>query len=583
MKYFRKLSFASKLLSLFLITILVPMVLVMILIYHISKNTLEDKTNDYLKNIGNVTISKLEDSIKYVEDTGFFVAGNTTIQEMLIAELSGELSNAESYLSYNQVRDALEMHSVVKQEIQSIYLEAQSGRRYNFSKNANYFDFYTIGNDVEENSWILKDKALYYYRNISTYLGKEQLGRMAIQVDPEVFYHIIKDIDYSSSGEVYLLNQQREIVAGGTTYEMGQRLGQDFDALSIDKNIIYQGVLVNGESNTVYISQEISNGWRLLLSIPTQYYVNDIMELQSQIFFVIVSSAILIVLVIIYISKQVTRPILTLSKAMEEVGKGNLDVNCVIESGDEIGVLSQSFNQMVKDMKLLINSEYEQKVMKQGAEMKSLQMQINPHFLYNTLDTINWMARIHSLDDIGDITSSLGELMRYSLSKDEFVTIYEEVENLKNYVAIQDVRYGDKMTVEFQIANDVLECMIPKLLVQPILENAIIHGVEDKIEESIIIVSIFRQNQDLYVIVEDDGVGMNQEAIERILDENSKIQGEHTSIGVKNVNQRIKMVFGNECGMQIQSVLGDGTKITLRMKVHDGTEGEHHIEAPQFY
>ncbi|MFI3215140.1 MAG: histidine kinase, partial [Eubacteriales bacterium] len=298
----------------------------------------------------------------------------------------------------------------------------------------------------------------------------------------------------------------------------------------------------------------------------TKYYINDIIRVQQQTIIMLICSSIIIVLLIIYTANQVTRPIKKLSQAMMEIGQGNLDVSCTVETEDEIGILSQSFNQMVEDMKHLIKSEFEQKVMSQGAEMKSLQMQINPHFLYNTLDTINWMARMQGLDDVGDITSSLGELMRYSLSKNEFVSCKEEIENLRNYVSIQDVRYGDKMSVVFELEEGVGYYYIPKLLIQPILENAIVHGVEEKLEESIITVRIFTKGEELFVIVEDDGVGMDQQAIESLLYDHVQVKQGHTSIGVKNVNRRIKMVFGEECGIQIQSVLGAGTKITLRMK-----------------
>lgn len=568
-KKLRRISFTYKLLGLFLLTTFVPMLIVMLYISNVAQDTLEEKTNDYLENIANVTISKLEDSIEYVEETGFYIAGNQEIKSVLLLEQKGELTQTERYEYHKDVVTSLTAHGMVKQEINAIYIESVSGMRYNFSKADTYFDFEILGIEEYTSSgeWLSIEDEIFFARSIDTYQEEGQLAILSIEVEPSVFYGTIQDIDYSGSGEVYLINRDDQIVVSQDTTQTGEELDVVYKELEKIDNVIYTEVIKDDVLTTVYVSQEISNGWRLLLAIPTEYYVADVIEMQQNTMYILLISSIIIVLVIIAISRQVTRPIKQLSKAMEEVGQGNLEVNCVVESRDEVGVLSQSFNQMVKDMNHLIQSEYEQTMMKQDAEMRSLQMQINPHFLYNTLDTINWMARIHELDDIGDITSSLGELMRYSLSKRAFVTIGDEIDNLKHYVEIQDVRYGDKMSVQFHVEEEISHCFIPKLLIQPILENAIVHGVEDKLEESIIEIHIYHEGEELFVIVEDDGVGMDQHAIEMILSDDAESKQGHTSIGVKNVNRRIQMVFGKDYGMQVQSVLGAGTKITLRMKL----------------
>ncbi|MFI3214913.1 MAG: HAMP domain-containing protein, partial [Eubacteriales bacterium] len=408
MKKIKKMSFTYKLLVVFILVALVPVLIIMMLFYQMMANILQDKTNDYLRNISNVTISKLEDSIIYVEDTGFFVAGNEEIQDMLILEKNATLNQIEKYKQYQAIKQALAIHSVVKQEIISMFIESSKGSRYNYSKGNSYFDFSKLEmeNTFESGKWSVIDSKIYYYKSIHTYLEEGCLGKLAIEVEPMVFYEIIKDIDYSSSGEVYLINNDGIIIASKDAKATGQELESVYKNLEIKSDVIYPNVMIEESSYTVYVSEEISNGWSLLLSIPTKYYINDIIRVQQQTIIMLICSSIIIVLLIIYTANQVTRPIKKLSQAMMEIGQGNLDVSCTVETEDEIGILSQSFNQMVEDMKHLIQSEFEQKVMSQGAEMKSLQMQINPHFLYNTLDTINWMARMQGLDEVGDITSS---------------------------------------------------------------------------------------------------------------------------------------------------------------------------------
>lgn len=241
----------------------------------------------------------------------------------------------------------------------------------------------------------------------------------------------------------------------------------------------------------------------------------------------------------------------------------------------KIGRLSHTFNQMVMDMNSLVNTVYEQKVMKQEAQMKSLQMQINPHFLYNTLDTINWMARIRHVDEIGDMVAALSNMMRYSLEKKSFVRLGEEVKSLKDYIAIQNYRYRDKMVAEIEIDESLMSLYIPRLLIQPILENAIVHGIEEKLDKGHILVAARREDEELYIQIIDDGVGMTEETMSHILREDySMKKSGHTSIGVVNVNRRIQMIYGKDYGLLVQSVLGAGTKITIHIPAREEEQEE---------
>ncbi len=397
------------------------------------------------------------------------------------------------------------------------------------------------------------------------------LGTMLIDVQPTVFYDIVKDISYDAGSIVYILDQEGYIVSGQDTEMTGQPFS---DVLSVtDGGESFETIVMDGSRYVFYTGCEIANGWRLVLAVPESYFLSDIQNLQIRMALLLTVTCLLAVGLVVIAGKGITRPITSLSDAMKRFGQGDFEVRCEAVGEDEIAVLTNSFNQMVNDIRTLIDEAYEQEMMQQEIEMKSLQMQINPHFLYNTLDTINWIARMNGVDQIGDLTYSLGNLMRYSLSKRDFVTIDEELKNLRDYVEIQNVRYGDRMTVSYEADPELLDTYVPKLLLQPILENAIIHGVEDKIEPALIQIRVYHEADDLYMVVEDDGVGMSQEAIEGLLDlqpENSTkktIRRGHTSIGVNNVNRRIQKVFGPSCGLQIQSQLGSGTKVTLRMRI----------------
>jgi len=401
------------------------------------------------------------------------------------------------------------------------------------------------------------------------------LGYIALDVNAKSLYDIIADIDLTKSGRIFLVNEEGRILATESETLSGELLDEPYRNFLGENEAFYNNVRVGNTYYSVYNSGAISNGWYMVLAIPRDYYMRDITKLKNVIIPITLMTAFLTALLSILVSRGITRPIRFLSGAMENFGQGNFDINCQVDSEDEIGRLSHTFNQMVMDMNSLVNTVYEQKVMKQEAQMKSLQMQINPHFLYNTLDTINWMARIRHVDEIGDMVAALSNMMRYSLEKKSFVRLGEEVKSLKDYIAIQNYRYRDKMVAEIEIDESLMSLYIPRLLIQPILENAIVHGIEEKLDKGHILVAARRGDEDLYIQIIDDGVGMTEETMSHILREDySMKKSGHTSIGVVNVNRRIQMIYGKDYGLLVQSVLGAGTKITIHIPAREEEQEE---------
>lgn len=564
-RFYKRISFGNKLIIIFVITILLPLCVNTLLSYYHARRIIEDKTSDYLQSLASVTMSKVEMSVENVEDTAFFIAGNEKMQSMLRKTFSDNEREA-SYQQYKEANDLLSYYVLLSNEISSIYIQALDGRTFRYTKKNQAPPLEEL-QEVEE-QWKCLKGHIYLKRNLYQFSNQALLGSMVTEVEAPIFYNIVKDIFNMADSKAYIVDRDYNIIAGKERSLTGQVLDEEYfnseDALESGFHRTYIGE----RAYSVYTGEEIHNGWRLVLALPESYYMKDIRTLQYfTILLALITGAASIAL-IVFAGRSVTRPLKQLSTAMEDVGQGDFEVSLPVESEDEIGVLSRTFNQMVQDMGTLIDNVYKQEMMKQEVEMKSLQMQINPHFLYNTLDTINWIARMKGVNEVGDMTSALGNLMRYSLSKKDFVTIEEELRNLRDYIEIQNVRYGDKMSIEFEVQEQVEGYFIPKLLVQPILENAIVHGVEDKLEPSLIQIRIFREDEELYLVVEDDGVGMTQEAIESLvsMDYESHKKG-HTSIGVYNVNRRIQAVFGKGCGLQVQSQLGAGTKITLHLKI----------------
>ncbi|MCD7817921.1 MAG: sensor histidine kinase [Lachnospiraceae bacterium] len=561
-------SFSKKLILIYLAVILASVIGSSLLSFVFSASTMRERTYDYLKNLASVTMSKVELSVENVENTAFYISGNEQMQSLLYRNYD-EDDRISRYQQYDDVCNLLSYYVFLSQEIASIYINATDGQNYSYTKYNRVPPDEELWN--EEREWICTDGHIYLRREMYRFEDQILLGTMLIDVQPTVFYDIVKDISYDAGSIVYILDQEGYIVSGQDTEMTGQPFS---DVLPVtDGGESFATIAMDGSRYVFYTGCEIANDWRLVLAVPESYFLSDIQNLQIHMAFLLAVTCLLAVGLVVAAGKGITRPITSLSDAMKRFGQGDFEVRCEAVGEDEIAVLTNSFNQMVNDIRTLIDEAYEQEMMQQEIEMKSLQMQINPHFLYNTLDTINWIARMNGVDQIGDLTYSLGNLMRYSLSKRDFVMIDEELKNLRNYVEIQNVSYAHRMTVSYEADPELLDTYVPKLLLQPILENAIIHGVEDKIEPALIQIRVYHEADDLYMVVEDDGVGMSQEAIEGLLDlqpENSTkktIRREHTSIGVNNVNRRIQKVFGPSCGLQIQSQLGSGTKVTLRMRI----------------
>lgn len=270
-------------------------------------------------------------------------------------------------------------------------------------------------------------------------------------------------------------------------------------------------------------------------------------------------------------SASITRPISTLSKLMKKAQTGDMTVRFVNHYKGEIGQLGDSFNAMVEKINELLGVVYKEQKNKREAELKILHEQIKPHFLYNTLDTIQWMAKQYHAQDIVDLVLALSGFFRISLSQGkEFITLEQEVLMVKNYLDIQKVRYEDLFEYKTEIEEGLGNYMVLKICLQPLVENALYHGIKESDQgRGTIWIRAFSESEDSIILkVEDDGTGMSQERIDQL---NSwlklKERGEEVkAYGTLNVNDRIKIAYGDEYGLHYEKRTGGGTVAVVRLK-----------------
>ncbi|MDD2972213.1 MAG: sensor histidine kinase [Lachnospiraceae bacterium] len=267
-----------------------------------------------------------------------------------------------------------------------------------------------------------------------------------------------------------------------------------------------------------------------------------------------------------FLGKKITDPIEELCRSTSEVARGNFAVQVHVESGDELETLAESFNSMVGEISDLVEDIKVEQNNLRATELKLLQAQINPHFLYNTLDTIIWLSEDNQKEQVTSMVSSLSDFFRTTLSKGkDYITIQEEESHIKSYLEIQQFRYRDIMSYEIAFEEELLMNMILKLTLQPIVENALYHGIKNKRGLGKITVTGKKQGELIQFTVKDDGIGMNPQTLERL---RRIVKGEivddiQHGFGMANVQQRIELNYGIEYGIHIESTYGEGTVVTV--------------------
>jgi len=275
----------------------------------------------------------------------------------------------------------------------------------------------------------------------------------------------------------------------------------------------------------------------------------------------------LIVFLSYYIPQSITKPIRKLSEVTDQVAKGNLSVRSDVRSGAEVTMLNDSLNTMIDKIEALLEQVTKEQVSLRKAEFELLQSQINPHFLYNTLDTIVWLAESGEQKRVVSMVGSLSDFFRASLNQGkDIVSIKEELQHVRSYLEIQQIRYQDILQYEIDVPEELNGFMIPKITIQPLVENALYHGIKNKRGLGKIIITGVKEKEYFRLIIEDNGIGINKERLMQVRKEitNSRTEGKDI-YGLYNVNERIRLNFGEEYGITIESNYGEGTTVSVRL------------------
>lgn len=359
----------------------------------------------------------------------------------------------------------------------------------------------------------------------------------------EIIYHPKQKLIYSN---LYKENNKAAVV-----YEDGNRI-EKFD----------------GEERSVIVRTVGYTGWKIVSVTPVSQFSMNLVQMRFFFIIILAFSLILIILLNLILSAQIANPIKKLENSVKNLEKGGAQPESGIYIGgsQEVQHLGQAVQSMVEQRSRLMDDVVEEQEAKRKSELEALQSQINPHFLYNTLDSIVWMIESNRYEEATSMITDLASLFRISLSKGEnIISIDKEVQHARNYINIQKVRYKNKFDIKFDIDPEILQYSTMKLVLQPLLENAIYYGMESMDEEGRIVVRGYQRDNDICLSVEDNGLGMPETVTEKLLVEDNQLPKKGSGIGLLNVQRRIQIYFGKKYGLDIDSVLDEGTKVTINL------------------
>lgn len=329
------------------------------------------------------------------------------------------------------------------------------------------------------------------------------------------------------------------------------------------------------------------NGMQVMNLISEKIILNGVFQLLNPIIWSAAFGVLLSAAIAVLISGQISSNLKLLLKNIRRVSKGDFSKKIVPTSYDEIGMLAIEFNEMSAQIQQLLDTVTNEKILKKNSELKalqfeydSLQAKINPHFLYNTLESINSLAKLKGEPEIADSIYLLGNYLREAISsKKKYVLLEEEIQNIRNYVQIQQLSYGDKAETFFYADESLMETIVPKLILQPLVENAIVHGIEPKIGNGIIKITARCEGKDMLIEVWDDGVGFTEEQLKNSMENEGvsakKSSYEHTKVGLMAVHKRVRILYGEDYGITIKSAPDDGTCITIKLPIKFEDEVEN--------
>lgn len=550
----------KKILLSYILIIVIPLIMVAAITGNITSRYINEevkKTTFQTLNQANKNISKMLENMK---NAILYVSMNKELQYNL--SRNGGETPFQINREVTAIRNSILYPGIFNENYSSVEIFALHKNQYPMRLEQNDVMSSKV---VENKEWykktIQQNGRLYWYINDD--FGKQMISVsrlvfdiknfakpiavISVDMDMSKVASVVSDIHLGKTGKVYLVDDKGKLIYSEdksflyryTTKLYNSSAGSDF-------------VTINGNKIMVIYNTLPQNGWKLVGMVSMAELNEKAEMIRNFIYLTALLSLVIAALISLYFSYSISQPIIKLATKMKKVEKGNFNISVEENWGGEIGVLYSSFNYMIKRINELMHEVYLSKIKEKDAELKALQAQINPHFLYNTLDTVNWLAVKHNVPEISKIVNSLASILRYSINKGNDVTTVEnELKHVESYITIQKIRFKDKFEVSFNIDKRILHYKTIKLILQPLVENAIIHGIETYEGKGKILINGYLDDGKIVFEVINNGNPIDLDLVNKLLDSPAD---DKDSYGIQNVNERIKLYYGEEYGLYYQVI-----------------------------
>lgn len=593
MKLFNCKSIQTKLIISIIIFMVIPMTVLWFFISFNTENIIGKKVEDLTWS----TLEQMNANFQQVIDNMLAISNIVDMDQDFtkLLDVQEEKSTYEEYLRRQKVVDKLTSYLgvLLRYNCQIAFIDNNNVFYTTWNRSSDF----EINNDIINSDWykdtIKSNSKICWVINHKSYIpeekhkgkflftmsrlvkGERSFGRygvlvVSIYID-ELEYYLNQNVNSKKEGFL-IVNQAGDIVIktdffvkeGMTDLDWcfdkmkDQNVGSFIENFQNKKMLVQFKKLKSADLKTVYIT-------------PDSDINKEVRDLQGKNILINIALILAFILVTVFISYTISKPIKLLTRHMSKVREGNLDEQVSVNTRDEVGLLTENFNTMLKDLKGLMRQIQQKEKEKKEAHLAALQAQINPHFLFNTLNAIKWASYMNGVPNIGNKVAALGRLFEIVINKEsEFITIKEEMEYLDNYIVLMEFKHNQEITVEYHVSETIKTLYTLKFILQPIVENSIIHGLSEVMSGGKLAISAETEDQKVIFKIADNGKGMTEETIKALLQsETNYDRRRFTGIGISNVNERIKLNFGNEYGIEITSKVNLGTTVSVKIPILD--------------
>lgn len=596
----RHKSLGMKLVISFMGISMIPILLITMFSYYHILNIVNDNNKKLMKYNLSRTKTTLEISVESYQDILVQIYSDDDVVHLINKINRGEdLVVSKNHLrrilrAYLYAKDYIRDLSVITEDGTLVFYDSITGSitRSSWIPNLGINQKQLYNRYIDENKMFLMStseaKESLNERNFLFHLGhrivdynrrNENIGIIIMSVDEQMLHNICTGDGQDSVAYSFIVDQEGKLVSYKDKDLLGSTMinGEKDKKLQYQDFAIQQNIFDRDSVSIDYVHDDKLN-WDIV-NVSNQHEVLDEIKQQQGITFTIFSFSVAILIVIIaFLTRELTGSIKSVVRIMQSAEEGRRQERVEIDRKmpSEVKVIAHQYNTTMDRLLESVETEKRLDRQKKDAEITALEAQLNPHFLYNTLDSIIWMAEWGKNQEVVRMTSSLAKLLRRSISNEqEVVTVAEEAAYTETYLSIQKMRYKDKLEYEILVDPEIMQEKVIKLILQPLVENAIYHGIKYKEGKGLIQIRGFRKGDQMILLVQDDGKGMDAEALAHIFEKHTR-DTRSNGVGLNNVNERIQLYYGEEYGISFQSSPGKGTEAAIRLPFgrEEGRDGE---------